>query len=168
MCRLTHDGSPSQALPPKRSSLTSSSRSSSSSSIQKRVSFDEKIKIYQVERPKNELARDAWFTPADYRRFRSDSCLELLDQQQVTLNGALLAFFQNLFSAMGRSKRLVQEQTPEQSVDYPWMTPYHPHEESTESPPLPPLLPPRHQAFGERARDTSREQRIIEELAFLP
>lgn len=154
MCRLTelNETSPSLArFGSKRSSFSSSSRSSSASSIRKRVSFDDTVDIYSIERVKKEQTADLFYRPEDYRRFRSDTCLELLDQR-VAPHTALIVLFQKLMASVRKNKQ------QKQAADYPWLTPYHPHEEPSQ-----PELSSGSRIIGE----ASPERRLIEELAFL-
>jgi hypothetical protein len=177
MCRSTDGVSPS--LVRKRSDRSRSNSGSCSSdddtattaSIRKRVSFDADVRIYPLERLANEDLCDVFYRPADYRRFRSDSCLELLDQQQLHLQLSPLAvLFQRLVSAIRaqrgpRCRPSKKAQASQSVLDYPWMEAYYPQEQSdTErSPPQAARTEPR----KIRSLEASRERRTIQELAFI-
>ena len=188
MCLVT------SSPPPGRSSISSRSSSSiSSSSGSRRVSFNATVKVYDLEPMEKDVSGMVYYSSNDYRRFRSDSCLEILDQQlQSQPQNGWNVVWQKVFNALalkavtstGYQRRKQRTSMPE--VDYPWLTPYHPHEEeelprqqqqapsSTNADPVirvaavvptkisPPPSPPKSSSDS----DTAREKRLIQELAF--
>ena len=151
MCWVT--GSP----PLRRSSFSSrtsssseSGSTSSGSTAAKRVSFDAKVKVYDLEPMQSSERGSVYYSSNDYRRFRSDSCLEILDQQlqaQQTGRDPWSTLWQKVFlwrtlstssraylSACQRKKQALK--SPE--IDYPWLTPYHPHDDAVEQQHQPP------------------------------
>lgn len=174
MCRVTASDTsppPSTGRLRKRNSFSSTASTSSSStslrsssSSSKRVSFSDKIKVYPFERLQNDQLAEVFYTTEDYRRFRSDSCLELLDQQ-VSPDRAFVVVCKKFFGAIvQKSRQRNQKKQQQQTIDYPWLEPYHPHEDSSapQQQQAPPAL-----AAPRSKEDTTLERRLIEELAFL-
>jgi len=196
MCRVT-SASPPPSFTTKRSSLstsssTSSIRSTDSNGFPKRVSFSDRVEVYKLEPLGTDEANQVFYCSHDYRRFRSDQCLELLDQQLEARAAALKnkdgpvraafhVFLAKLVSPMAKQKRQLLKQTKAQHeavVDQlPWMTAYHPQEEPVQEQSQAPQVQVQpaveeaeaEQAYeGNRAAKTmsSREQLLIQELAF--
>jgi len=138
-------------------------------------------------------ANQVFYCSHDYRRFRSDQCLELLDQQLEARAAALKnkdgpvraafhVFLAKLVSPMAKQKRQLLKQTKAQHeavVDQlPWMTAYHPQEEPVQEEqsqaPQVQVQPAVEEAEAEQAYEenraaktmSSREQLLIQELAF--
>ena len=180
MCRSTDAVSPSMVR--KRSSCTESSCSSdddttvTNRSMPKRVSFDAQVRIYPLERLSNEHLCDVFYRPADYRRFRSDSCLEILDQGQPQEHlSPLTILFERLVTALQANRghngqRRMLGQANKAISDYPWMESYYPQEECDAALLLPPPVVaafPRTEADNVLSDDGHRERRTIQELAFI-
>ncbi|CAB9497694.1 expressed unknown protein [Seminavis robusta] len=190
MCRST-DNAHSPSFVRKRRSPSLDNRASSGSGgdddttattadisdngLRKRVSFDDTVLIYHSERLSSEEKRQVFYRPADYRRFRSDSCLEVLDQQ-VHLS-PLAEIFQNVFGvkARSRSQQLAaaiphstgssRPGTPRPTAtDYPWMENYYPQATTAQETPRSVVSPP--PVTTDEFVD-SRERQTIRELAFL-
>ena len=122
--------------------------------------------VHPFERIKTEQLGDVFYCPDDYRRFRSDTCLELLDQQ-LSPQSSLLRRCRKLLSSVAaekaqaiRRKKKEMEKAMLNPADYPWMIPYHPSEE---------VVPTNHtpSSVARRTIDASEARRMVEELAFL-
>lgn len=117
--------------------------------MQKRVSFDDKISVHSIRRLQYEELREVFYCPNDYRRFRSDTCLELLDQQAFPQENPLLNMGKKLLGGLRKERK---QKTAMTTADYPWMASYHPQEQ-----------PARDSAMK---IDTAEAQRMLDELAF--
>lgn len=181
------------------SSSSESSSTSSGNSAAKRVSFNAKVKVYDLEPLQCSERGSVYYSSNDYRRFRSDSCLEILDQQlqaQQTGRDPWSALWRKavLWRSLSTSSRTYlssfqrRKQTSKHlEMDYPWLTPYHPHDQAKEhqqktqtgsssSSDVEPLLaaaavvPPAKtipvSPSVPSTKDVSREKILIQELAF--
>jgi hypothetical protein len=147
-------------------SCSSSSRSTSSTGSIKRVSFHETVTVYPFEKLGNELRGDIFYCPADYRRFRSDICLETLDQQVASPRLGLGLLFGRLLAPLGRKRAAPKTPKAPPAHHYPWMVSYIPQEnEQAEPVPPPPAAAASYRA-AEKTAELSRERMLIRELSF--
>lgn len=161
----------------------------------RRVSFNNSVKVYDLEPEEHDVKEKMHYSKSDYRRFRSDSCLEILDRQllaqpQNTWNIVWEKVFNAVSlkapSSVQHQLRIQRQQAApcsKRKVDYPWLTPYHPQEQqqaqatSNIAKAVEPTIvsataveeseeTPVHGQPFPKPSDTVREMQLIQELSF--
>jgi hypothetical protein len=101
-----------QAIGSKVATITSPSK--------RRVRFHETVDVHVIDRLDAFAVRELFYRSVDYHRFRSESCLELLEAQAKT-SDPLLSFFQHLFKSIvivtSQHKQMSAQHTPNWTTD---------------------------------------------------
>jgi hypothetical protein len=132
--------------------------------------------VYPFERLGNEQVGDVFYTPEDYRRFRSDICLETLEQRAAESSTyerfglVMKRLVSSLLAGQQSGRRRTSKKRDWKALPahhYPWMVDYHPHDDDSETQPQESASQPMLSSSSSvEDQEKTREQALIQELAF--